>query len=87
MAKKIVEYEIEENGDCDNCKARCFSCCQAFSKLLVIGIDKNFQMTKREQCQTCKDFLAAEAKTMSEAIYKANKATDICEVLSVEVTE
>ena len=33
------------------------------------------------------EYIKVEAKTMSEAIYKADKATDICEVLSVEVIE
>ena len=33
------------------------------------------------------DYIKIEANSMQEAIYKADKATDICEVLSVEVTE
>jgi hypothetical protein len=33
------------------------------------------------------EHIKVEAKTMQEAIYKADKATDICEVLSVEEAE
>lgn len=61
--KMIKEYNIQEDGDCDICMARCFSSCQAFSKLLIIGIDKNFKMTKREQCQACKDWLKQQKES------------------------
>jgi len=33
------------------------------------------------------EYIKVEAKTMAEAVYKADEHTDICEVLSVEVTE
>jgi len=33
------------------------------------------------------EYIKVEANSMAEAVYKADKATDICEVLSVEVAE
>jgi hypothetical protein len=57
MAKKIVEYEINDDGNCSKCKSGHplenieYTACYAFDKVVANG----------HSCQACKDFLAQEA--------------------------
>jgi hypothetical protein len=60
MAKKIVEYEIEPNGNCEDCKAEYAGICCAFHSMVRRSyVGKN--ESNKQQCALCKDFLAAEA--------------------------
>jgi hypothetical protein len=73
MAKKIVEYEINDNGNCQEC-GQClviYNCedwedrptfnCIPFQEELDYRPSESRQSWVTEQCQACKDFLAQEA--------------------------
>ena len=55
MAKRMVEYEVDDDGNCAECQSCFSSVCLSFKK----GIIKNNCIYT--QCQSCKDFLAKEA--------------------------
>jgi hypothetical protein len=60
MAKKIVEYEIDDNGNCEDCKAEYAGICCAFHSVVRKAyIGKN--ESNKQQCALCKDFLVTEA--------------------------
>jgi hypothetical protein len=65
MAKKIVEYEINNDGDCNNCNSCTVICginyCNAFNDVM-------FYVGSRGNLPACKDFLAAEASKQKEQV-------------------
>jgi len=58
MAKKIVEYDIDNNGNCEDCKSNhnwvVIDICTTFNDVICFG-------DGYQQCPACKDFLAQEA--------------------------
>ena len=70
MVKKIVEYEIDPNGDCSNCMVfrtldmfKVGYICACFKQSIrVTPIGRlPFITYEYDNCQSCKDFLAVEA--------------------------
>lgn len=51
-------FEINENGDCYQCKCRKNALCQAFDLRNIFTRHGFAYQNNWEQCQECKDFLA-----------------------------
>ncbi len=63
MAKKIVEYEIPDNGDCNKCKhclRNTFALKDGTSNSLCM-VFMRYGVIDRKGCPACKDFLVTEA--------------------------